>query len=97
MGVDFDIDRKRNMYVFFFKKLQRMLRKMKKKREAAEVADGKKKGKKKKKKKKKIHPIKVTANPDANREWRERLAMWDDDTWLFKHAVLHEQKAFSDQ
>ena len=30
MGMDFDIDRKRNMYVFFFKKLQRMLRKMKK-------------------------------------------------------------------
>ena len=42
IGVNFDTDRKRNMYVFFYKKLQRMLRKMN--------SDRKKKSKTKKKK-----------------------------------------------
>ena len=85
MGVNFGTERKRNMYVYFHKKLQQMLRKMKPLRK-------KKNSKKKKKKNKKRPPIKVTANPDANREWRERLAMWDDDTWFLKHALLPPKK-----
>ena len=78
LGVDFNEIQKRNMHLFFHKKLRRIAR-SKHLRSKNTVAQ---------KKLKPLPPLQFTSSTDAASEKRERSAMWDEDKWMFKYSLI---------
>ena len=83
LGVDFNEIQKRNMHLFFHKKLRR-------------TAQSKhllsKNTVTKKQLKPFAPPLQFTSSTDAASEKRERIAMWDEDKWMFKYSLIPQRR-----
>ena len=76
----------------FDKHILRLVRKMKVVKKVEKGRKGRK-GRRDKQKPprnvvKKRKPLQFTLYADACSEWRERSAMWDEDTWPLKYSLI---------
>ena len=79
IGVAFDTTVKPNMYVFFHKHLQRLLRKKVDQRNRP-------------RRKRRSQQLAFVNDADAVKAWGETQAMWAEDNWPWKFAMLDEQR-----